>query len=438
LGGATIEQVEVEYNPLFREHGLGAVRAFLEGERLTIQGWAIGHGYQPVEVELTDEGGGRIGRREIGQPRKDIAEAFPAVEGASTSGFRVTVIPAGSGAGPLRVMVDFGAVGLVELATVECELAGEQGGPGQEGETGGWALASIDREVEKVLFGKEGWLYLRRDSNDVIGQQTGKVQLSGEQKSGWRQVLHDRLAASERLGVKWSCLVAPNKEAVYPEFLPDTISSASRRPVHEFLEVAAAVGAPVRYALDPLLKAKAEYELYSRTDTHWNYRGAYFAYRAFCDDLLRAGIDLEPLAEKDLDWVDELIEGDLGSKVRPEPRTGATVTVRVRKPRGRLILDNGVRNHGRVRFFEGAGRGPHCVLFGESFANHLLPFLKETFRRLVFVHTSMFIPEVLEREQAEVALSLPLERFLIRVPDDSNAFAELQETALRKGGELPW
>jgi hypothetical protein len=50
----------------------------------------------------------------------------------------------------------------------------------------------------------------------------------------------------------------------------------------------------------------------------------------------------------------------------------------------------------------------------------------------------MFVTETLEQERPDVILSLPTERFLIRVPDDANALAELRATTLRKGGELPW
>jgi hypothetical protein len=82
--------------------------------------------------------------------------------------------------------------------------------------------------------------------------------------------------------------------------------------------------------------------------------------------------------------------------------------------------------------------GPTCVVFGESFAEALLIFLRESFQRLVFVHTSMLIPEILERERPDVVLSIPIERFLVRPPDDREAFAKLEALAVRKGGELPW
>lgn len=331
----------------------------------------------------------------------------------------------------MQVLVAFDDGVKEELGRISCVVAGDEAG------TGAVAWSVID-ESEKVLFGKQGWLFLHGDTNDILGQHTGKVKMGAERLAKWRRILENRMAASERLGIPWQCIVVPDKESVYPEYLPEEVSPSPRRPIHEFLEVAESVGAPVTYALDRLLAEKEEDELYPRTDTHWNLCGSYAVYQMFCEELIRQGIDVELLEEAEIEWVEETIEGDLGRKVRPEPLTSSMVLVRFRRPESRLVFDNEVRNHGRVKCFERDRPGPRCVLFGESYSDYLVPFLQEVFQRLVFVHTSMFIADVLEREQPDAVLSLPVERFMIRVPSDDEALAELRATAQRKGGELPW
>jgi len=78
------------------------------------------------------------------------------------------------------------------------------------------------------------------------------------------------------------------------------------------------------------------------------------------------------------------------------------------------------------------------VVFGESFAKNLLVFLQASFRRVAFVHTSMFVREIVEQEHPDVVLSMPVERFLLGVPDDTDSYGRLRQTSLKKGGELPW
>ncbi len=430
----TIDQVEVELSPDFSNHGRGQMRGLTDAAGLTIQGWVLGHRSLPLTVELCDRLGRTIVESPIDQPRDDIGEAFPDVPGASHCGFGVTLSPSASGRGRIHVNALFEDGSSALFGTVGCEVEGEEA----EGAEVEWAVATANDESQKVLFGTEGWLYLRRDTNDILGQHTGRVTLEPEQRAAWREVLEGRMRESERLGLTWSCVVAPDKESVYPEYLPKEIVPVARRPIHEFLGLAEEIGAPVSYPLDRLLSAKGEYELYPRTDTHWNYRGAYVAYREFCDDLLARGVDLDVVEEDEVEWIDDVTEGDLGVKVHPEPIVGPTIRPSLRRNRARSAADNGVSNHGHVESFEQPGDGPRCVLFGESFALFLLPFLKETFQRLVFVHTSMFVSEILEHERPDVVLSLPLERFLIRVPKDENALDELRATARRKGGDLPW
>ena len=72
------------------------------------------------------------------------------------------------------------------------------------------------------------------------------------------------------------------------------------------------------------------------------------------------------------------------------------------------------------------------MVFGESFANQMLVFLKESFRRLVFAHTSMVDRDLIAAERPDAVLSIPLERFLLRVPSDRDAHAELERIVARK------
>lgn len=282
-------------------------------------------------------------------------------------------------------------------------------------------------EREKVLFGKHGWLFLQRDTNDVIGQHTGRVRLGRQRRRAWRQLLETRMALTERLRTTWLCQISPDKESIYPEYLPAGVVPARRRTVHEFRGIAASLGAPVVYPIGELRSAKREAELYSRTDTHWNQRGAYVAYRSLCRELARRGIKPHVVDEKMLSWLKRPGPGDLGGKLDP-PVHGRAVFAALEDQSSSLIFDNRIHNHGRVMIFDNAaGLSLSCVAFGESFANHLLLFLKESFRRLVFVHSSMLISEVVERERPDVVLSLPLERFLIRVPSDDDALTRLED-----------
>ena len=289
-----------------------------------------------------------------------------------------------------------------------------------------------EQQQRKALVGADGWLFLRNDKNNVLGQHLGQVRLGARRRRAWSRLIERRMRLMRELGVTWLCMIAPDKEAVYPELLPPGMTPAPSRPVYEILAEAERLEAPVFYPLDRLLDAKRHGQPYYQTDTHWNQFGAYSAYLLITDELGERGVEVPAVGADNVRWIAETALGDLGRKLRPQ-RGGRSVRAELRSHTSRLVSDNRIANHGRRLVFESDhGDRPDCVAFGESYANHLLLFLKESFRRLTFVHTSMVDRELLEQERPDVVLMLPLERFMIEVPDDRDAHRKLQRTVARK------
>ena len=71
---------------------------------------------------------------------------------------------------------------------------------------------------------------------------------------------------------------------------------------------------------------------------------------------------------------------------------------------------------------------PRCVLFRDSFSNALIPFLMQTFSRVVAVSTLSCLYDLLEHEKPDVVIFAVIERFLatfgkgkfLELPDDED------------------
>jgi alginate O-acetyltransferase complex protein AlgJ len=426
-------------------HGRGEMTAVAVGDRLVVQGWVLGKPMRASFVEAVD-GETVVARAVLDQKRPDVAEVFPDIAGAEKSGFRMDIQAAETGRGSLEIRAYFegGAsapLGSVEVAATRSLRAslrsrGLLGGLRRGEPAFAWKV-QVPGQHLKVLRGRDGWLFLRNDSNDVLGQHTGRVSLKPEERQRWESLFRDRKALIDDIGATWLFAIVPDKESVYPEQLPPGIEPAERRPVHEILEIAAKTDTPALYLLDAMEAGKAGAAVYPKTDTHWTYRGAYLGYRAICKNLRDRGVAVSAMDDRKISWEEDNFEGDLGSKL--DPPVESLRLLPAMEVSAALVFDNAVPNHGRVKVFErDLPGGPSCVVFGESFAEGLLIFLRESFRRLVFVHTSMLIPDVLEQERPDVVLSVPIERFLVRLPDDSEAFDKLEALAVGKGGKLPW
>jgi hypothetical protein len=432
---AVISLEEVSRSAAIDGHGRGNLAAAVDARGLTIHGWAFGGERTATDVEVAI-GREALVRMPIAIARDDVVAELGEVPGAARSGFMLSLRPLRSGRSRLVARVVFDEGEPVELGTVEVDVELDDEEESEDGPA--WAYWASPDGLDKVLVGREGWLFLRGDSNDALGQHTGRVRFSEADKEELRELFERRVAVAEGAGATWLTAVVPDKEIIYSEQLPASVVPLPRRPVHDYLEIGAAAGAEVLYLHQSLDEAKDGGELYLRTDTHWNHRGAYVAYLAICRELERLGIPLEVVEEDWVEWWERPVLGDLGEKLVNSPGS-PDVRATLTRSWARRTYDNAIRNHGRVMVHEkDEETQPVCLVFGESFAETLLYFLKESFGRLVFVHTSMFVEDLIAIERPDVVLGLPIERFLIKVPDDEGALAALAATAAAKGGELPW
>ncbi|MDW7659116.1 MAG: hypothetical protein SCM11_18255, partial [Bacillota bacterium] len=130
---------------------------------------------------------------------------------------------------------------------------------------------------DRVIVGKDGWLFFR----DTIDDYLGVSRLDAVALSRLDRLLHLQQSWLASRGIAWIFMVAPNKHSVYPQMLPDHLS-----PIHAAsnLDLLKPALADNQY-LDlesPLIEAaihSAE-PIYHRTDSHWNNYGARVATQA--------------------------------------------------------------------------------------------------------------------------------------------------------------
>ncbi len=267
-----------------------------------------------------------------------------------------------------------------------------------------------------VLEGRDDWLFLTKDSNDVVGQHTGRRRFSDEDLRRWCEILDGRAAFLQELGIPYLFMAAPDAHAVYRDKLPAEVKPISTRPIHQLMSHLADSGSVTRiiYPLEEMIAAREDDHVISPVDTHWTEFGSYVAYLTLLAELERV-VPIRRIEEKDLTFVTTDIEGDLGSKVG---RTGPMVVARM-EPAARLVSDNCVFNIGSHVVTECSEAPPTtCVLFGDSYSNSVVRYLSESFGRLVFAHVPFVDRELVEDEQPDVVVTVMAERFMIRVPKD--------------------
>ncbi len=305
-------------------------------------------------------------------------------------------------------------------------------------ERGGPALASdiAEREEDKVVEGKDGWLFLARDTNHVIHQHTGRLRFDQRRLEDWRHVLETRFAWLARRRIPYFFLVPPNTHAVYPEYLPDAVVTVAERPVLQLMGHLRERESKARiiYPLEELVAHKQHDLVYIKTDTHWNELGAFVAYKRLMRDIS------EVATVRDIQWEQLFVSrndlaGDLGAKMSP-PRTSTQIFVDVQGWQAHYAQDNRVRLAGRrIEYRCKLAPEVTCLVHGDSFVEKLMPVLAESFGRTVFCQMPSLDFQVVQQLQPDVVIGVHNERFLLEVPYDSAAptQAELAASKLMQG-----
>lgn len=148
---------------------------------------------------------------------------------------------------------------------------------------------------DNVILGKDGWLfYANKEDGDPIACYQGQNLYTEEQLAQIAANLCNIKAFLDARGIEFVVLIAPNKERMYPEMMPDIYG----QPASEYaaLQVVRYIkehtDIRIIYPYKELMMAKRQLEgrlLYHKVDTHWNYLAGYIASRTLLQEF---GIDL--------------------------------------------------------------------------------------------------------------------------------------------------
>jgi alginate O-acetyltransferase complex protein AlgJ len=248
-----------------------------------------------------------------------------------------------------------------------------------------------------VIIGSDGWLYYTEGLRDYEGiWRYG----DGELASMAKNVDHIQ-ALLKAQGIPLLVVVAPDKQSVYPEYLPAYVRRLdSIRRVYQiagyFREHAST---PLLDLTPTLVAAKGQGQLFRRTDTHWTSLGAYFAWREIHGWLSAHWLDLGPAAElSDFTRKPQRISGDLAKMLTMDGIWQEDLTKLVPPPSANL---------------DQSTLKPRLLVFGDSFTGAMLPFLGMDFSHVRF---DLPMPKcidfnVIKEDKPAIVIWLLVERF---------------------------
>lgn len=132
----------------------------------------------------------------------------------------------------------------------------------------------------KVLIGKDNHLFLcDYGIYNSINDYQGCIQLSSDELKSIYVFLETFTKWCDTRGILCYWVIAPDKQTIYYDKLPDSILQFSKTTADQIVEYLSSKNIPLIDLRPKLIEEKQKHvELFYKTDSHWNKLGAYLAY----------------------------------------------------------------------------------------------------------------------------------------------------------------
>lgn len=280
-------------------------------------------------------------------------------------------------------------------------------------------LFKVSPVPSKVLIGKKGWFYYV--DNGALDNYRRVTVFSEEELNNIRLTVEKRNAWLKSRGIAYYLVFVPEKQTVYPEFMPDFI-----KPVGNISKLDQVVEYLRKNSTVNLIDIKGilSWEkkgtfLYSQIDSHWNVYGAFIVSRNLLSIISKdfPGITSFIPSKNDFYFSTLLFRrGDLTDMLALGNGTFSEKVIRL-TPKDRnkmpdLHKPNLQRPLGAmcvIRHGRNAGL-PRMLMIKDSFAINLIPFLSECFSRSVYIFSSPFVLGFIAYEKPDIVIEEIIER----------------------------
>jgi len=294
----------------------------------------------------------------------------------------------------------------------------------------------MDRRTElanSVAIGKDGWLFHR--DNSVFEQMSGEKSLTDAEVRTWVDLLRGHQQWLSERNIEFCFFIAPEKHVVYRDHLPEGSVISERRPAMQLIR-ALRNSTPIDpvYPDEELMDERVSRETYHAVGTHWNFFGGFLAYRQLAREIAKR-VDIPILDIGEITFLESWIHaGDLGVRLDPEPETPEHRCC-VSFSKSKLLFGSTYYDRGHVAIYENLDVTlPKAVIFRDSSFTWILPFLSESFSRIVAVGTPHLYYDLIEREKPDIVILEMIERW-VGPPQESPAFI-VEKTPLQQLSEL--
>lgn len=264
----------------------------------------------------------------------------------------------------------------------------------------------------RVIQGRFNWLYYAGDNS--IAYYSGTNILSDEEMKEWAGLMQELKDACDEKGIQLGMMIMPNKEQVYPEYMPSYTVKTSKKREDIFTEyINNNTDVDFVYPIEELKSGKKYYEMYFPYDTHWTQAGAFVGTMALYEKM---GIETTNLNDLEVLPTKFTQKGliDTGS-LDADMYTEDTDYVIFYKPQYTVNWFDGEKSFIMpTNVYRSTSDNPDnkkILMIGDSFRLAMIPYLSQDYTELCVAHRNALDDVKDDFKDTDVLIVASVERF---------------------------
>lgn len=244
----------------------------------------------------------------------------------------------------------------------------------------------------RVVFGKDGWLYF--DNFKSLLDISGTLEIDDDLIQKGVRAFYQNWQNLKSKNIDYLVIIAPDKAVIYPEFLPEYVRVGNKQRIDKFIEVLKAKypDFPLIDLRSTIIDAKKNEIVFHKTDTHWNRRGAHYAYAKIMEFLnknTKFNFDINYRNDFE-DISDKKLNGDIAQIINSDQKN---IDYDL-KPKFNILAKLATLNNDQYkkfhkpRFFENSSNNklPISLIYKDSFFGNLESFAAQHFSKMYTIN----------------------------------------------------
>lgn len=287
--------------------------------------------------------------------------------------------------------------------------------------------------VQGVLIGYDGYMFYKDTLNDFVGDGFLATSIYNRAVKDMKE----RNDWAKSTGRKFYYVIAPNKNSIYSDYMPEGYELAKYRRYDQFCEMLTEAGITPIDLRKPLIEAREKnpkQNLYYRYDTHWNNHAGYVAYRHIMSVLKKdyPNVVIHDKSEYQINYCETYMK-DMAyylGQYDAMKDYGPVYTLKSGKTARFINLDRNNVKGGQYTFAHVYKNGysdkwcyyrfindynknaPNIYVMRDSYNIALVPFFKDSFHKSTYNWTFAFEENKIDEAEADIVMVIVAERFL--------------------------